>query len=199
MFLALDLENWSEEEVANENLFHLFDFNRAWSSRMQQVDPEYFVDLWTVSIRGPARLQASDVGYDAQGLSFTVVEGHATHRLQTGLVGQYNVSNLLGVLGAMRAVGVPLGAAVQACSALPPVPGRMDCLSLPGRPLVAVDYAHTPDALEKALEALRPLAMQRKGRLWVVFGCGGDRDAAKRPLMGAVAQQGKLATEQEPV
>jgi murE/murF fusion protein len=97
------------------------------------------VDLWTVSIRGPARLQASDVGYDAQGLSFTVVEGHATHRLQTGLVGQYNVSNLLGVLGAMRAVGVPLGAAVQACSALPPVPGRMDCLSLPGRPLVAVD------------------------------------------------------------
>ena len=83
-----------------------------------------------------------------------------------------------------------MGAAVQACSALPPVPGRMDCLSLPGRPLVAVDYAHTPDALEKALEALRPLAMQREGRLWVVFGCGGDRDAAKRPLMGAVAQQG---------
>lgn len=148
------------------------------------------VDLWTVSSRGPARLQASDVGYDAQGLSFTVVEGHATHRLQTGLVGQYNVSNLLGVLGAMRAVGVPLGAAVRACSSLPPVPGRMDCLSLPGRPLVAVDYAHTPDALEKALEALRPLAMQREGRLWVVFGCGGDRDAAKRPLMGAVAQQG---------
>ena len=81
------------------------------------------VDLWTVSSRGPARLQASDVGYDAQGLSFTVVEGHATHRLQTGLVGQYNVSNLLGVLGAMRAVGVPLGAAVQACSALPVAEG----------------------------------------------------------------------------
>jgi UDP-N-acetylmuramoyl-L-alanyl-D-glutamate--2,6-diaminopimelate ligase len=90
----------------------------------------------------------------------------------------------------MRSLGVPLGEAVQACGALQPVPGRMDCLTLPGRPLVAVDYAHTPDALEKALDALRPLAAQRNGRLWVVFGCGGDRDAAKRPLMGAVAQQG---------
>jgi murE/murF fusion protein len=147
------------------------------------------VDLWTVSSRAAARLQARDVGYSAQGLSFTVVEGSVVNRLQTGLVGQYNVSNLLGVLGAMRAVGVPLGAAVKACSTLGSVPGRMDCLALAGRPLVAIDYAHTPDALEKALDALRPLATQRNGRLWVVFGCGGDRDAAKRPLMGAVAQQ----------
>jgi UDP-N-acetylmuramoyl-L-alanyl-D-glutamate--2,6-diaminopimelate ligase len=63
----------------------------------------------------------------------------------------------------------------------------MECVSVAGQPLVAVDYAHTPDALAKALDALRPLAQARSGRLWCVFGCGGNRDTAKRPLMGAVA------------
>ena len=62
-------------------------------------------------------------------------------------------------------------------------------LALDGQPLVAVDYAHTPDALDKALQALRPLAQQRGGELWCVFGCGGDRDATKRPLMAAVAEK----------
>jgi UDP-N-acetylmuramyl tripeptide synthase len=74
-----------------------------------------------------------------------------SHPLQTRLIGQYNVSNLLGVLAAMRAMGVPLAAAVQACGGLLPVPGRMERIALDGQPLVAVDYAHTPDALDKAL------------------------------------------------
>jgi UDP-N-acetylmuramoyl-L-alanyl-D-glutamate--2,6-diaminopimelate ligase len=65
----------------------------------------------------------------------------------------------------------------------------MDCIAEADRPLVAVDYAHTPDALDKALSALRPLAQQRGGRLWCVFGCGGDRDAGKRPLMAAIAEK----------
>jgi UDP-N-acetylmuramoyl-L-alanyl-D-glutamate--2,6-diaminopimelate ligase len=65
----------------------------------------------------------------------------------------------------------------------------MERLVAPGQPLVAVDYAHTPDALDKALEALAPLARERGGQLWCVFGCGGDRDAGKRPLMGASAQR----------
>ena len=66
----------------------------------------------------------------------------------------------------------------------------MQQINQPGQPLVAVDYAHTPDALVQALAALRPLAQERGGRLWCVFGCGGNRDARKRPLMGAAAQQG---------
>lgn len=144
-------------------------------------------DLWTYSMREPARLQARDVVYDAQGLQFSVHEGDESHALSTRLIGLYNVSNLLAVIGAMRSLGVPLAAAVQACRGLSPVPGRMECISMPGQALVAVDYAHTPDALGKALLALRPLASSRGGRLWCVFGCGGDRDASKRPLMGAVA------------
>jgi UDP-N-acetylmuramyl-tripeptide synthetase len=147
------------------------------------------LDLWTFSCERPARLQAQDIGYGDEGLRFTVVEGGERHLLETRLIGQYNVSNLLGVLGAMRAIGVSLADAVAACGNLLPVPGRMERLQRPGLPLVAVDYAHTPDALDKALLALQPLAAQRGGQLWCVFGCGGDRDPVKRPLMAAVAEK----------
>jgi UDP-N-acetylmuramoyl-L-alanyl-D-glutamate--2,6-diaminopimelate ligase len=147
------------------------------------------LDLWTVSFKQPARLTAEAIGYSDEGVHFAVCEGGQRHALQTQLIGQYNVSNLLGVIAAMRAMGVTLEAAVRACGSLLPVPGRMERLSMPGQPMVAVDYAHTPDALDQALQALRPLAQQRGGQLWCVFGCGGDRDAIKRPLMAAVAEK----------
>lgn len=147
------------------------------------------LDLWSIALDAEARLVARDVALGEQGLRFTVVEGAAQQALQTRVIGQYNILNLLGVLATLRSLGVPLADAVDACSHLQPVPGRMQRLVAPGQPLVAVDYAHTPDALDKALRALRPLAAERGGRLWCVFGCGGDRDAGKRPLMGAVAQQ----------
>ena len=146
------------------------------------------LDLWSVSITGPARLAARDISMGEGGLRFTVAEGVHTHVLQTRVIGQYNVSNLLGVLAGLRALGVPLQHALYACAQLSPVPGRMEQIHHPGQPLVAVDYAHTPDALDKALQALGPIAQDRGGQLWCVFGCGGDRDAGKRPLMGAVAQ-----------
>ena len=149
------------------------------------------IDIWTLSTAGtPARLAARDIGYDAQGLRFTVVESGATPiSMATGLIGQYNVSNLLGVIGTLRALGLGLPEAVAACGGLTPVPGRME--RVPGAanaPMVVVDYAHTPDALDKALGGLRPLAQQRGGQLWCLFGCGGDRDPIKRPMMGAVAE-----------
>jgi UDP-N-acetylmuramoyl-L-alanyl-D-glutamate--2,6-diaminopimelate ligase len=147
------------------------------------------LDVWTVSCKQSARLQARAIAYASTGLRFEVVEGDEAHILHTCMIGTYNVSNLLGVLGAMRGLGVPLQAAVQACRALHPVPGRMESLGEPGEPKVIVDYAHTPDALGQALSALRSLATQRGGRLWCVFGCGGDRDPSKRPLMGAIALQ----------
>ena len=154
------------------------------------------LDVWTVSMHQAARIQARKVCYSAQGLQFDVVEADATSTIPTvfttctlssRMIGAYNVSNLLGVVAAMRSLGTSLTMAVQVCSDLHPVPGRMECIGAVGEPLVAVDYAHTPDALGQALAALRPMAKQRKGQLWCVFGCGGDRDASKRPLMGAIA------------
>jgi MurE/MurF fusion protein len=150
------------------------------------------LDLWTCSTRGPARLVAEGLRHDAEGLAFTLREGDQRLPLRSSLVAEFNASNLLLVLGALRALGVPLAAAVQAVSRLGPVPGRLQRVriagpDLPALPEVVVDYAHTPDALEKVLLALQPLAHARGGRLWCVFGCGGNRDAGKRPLMGAIA------------
>jgi UDP-N-acetylmuramoyl-L-alanyl-D-glutamate--2,6-diaminopimelate ligase len=91
------------------------------------------------------------------------------------------------VLGCLIAYGLPFQDSIQLLETLPSVPGRMQQVG--ERPLVVIDYAHTPDALEKVLQALRPLAEQRGGRLVAVFGAGGDRDAAKRPVMGMVASR----------
>lgn len=147
------------------------------------------LDVWTFSCSRSARLQARDIQHGAQTLNFDVTEGSESHRVATPMVGHYNVSNLLGVMAALRAMGVPLADAVAACSDLAPVPGRTETLAMENMPLVVVDYAHTPDALEKVLAALRPVATSRGGQLWCVFGCGGDRDGSKRPVMAAVVEQ----------
>ncbi len=148
------------------------------------------LDLWTIAVNGEARLSAHRLQYGHDGLSFDIVEGGAeVCHLQTKLLGEYNVSNLLGALAAMRALKIPLDRAVDACSNLLPVPGRMDRIDVENAPLVVIDYAHTPDALEKILMALKPLAGSRAGQLWCLFGCGGERDASKRPVMGALAEK----------
>jgi UDP-N-acetylmuramoyl-L-alanyl-D-glutamate--2,6-diaminopimelate ligase len=102
-----------------------------------------------------------------------------THQL-----GRFNLANALGVLGCLLAYGLGRQEAIALLADLPAVPGRMQRIA--ERPLVVVDYAHTPDALEKVLQALRPVAQERRGKLAVLFGAGGDRDPTKRPLMGAV-------------
>ena len=119
-------------------------------------------------------------------------EDGAVAQVRSTLIGDYNVHNLLVVLAGLRALGVPLADAAAVVPQLTPVPGRMQRLGAAAGagPEVVVDYAHTPDALEKVLQALRPLAAARGGRLWCVFGCGGNRDATKRPLMGAIAERG---------
>jgi len=147
------------------------------------------LQLWTCSTQRPARLWARGVRHDDGGLAFEVREDAQALPLHSALIGDFNASNLLLVIGALRALGVALPDAVRAAERLGPVPGRMQRVRLEavGLPEVVVDYAHSPDALEKALQTLQPLARARGGRLWCVFGCGGNRDAAKRPMMGAIA------------
>lgn len=146
------------------------------------------LDVWTYVLNGEARLSAHDLHYGAGGIAFTLKEGAEALQVQTGLIGEYNIANLLGVIGALRALGHSLADAARVAAQVTPVPGRMQRVGN-GRelPELVVDYAHTPDALDKALQALRPLAAARGGQLVCVFGCGGDRDRTKRPQMGAIA------------
>ncbi|MFG6432513.1 UDP-N-acetylmuramoyl-L-alanyl-D-glutamate--2,6-diaminopimelate ligase [Roseateles sp. LYH14W] len=147
------------------------------------------LDVWTTGVeRLDARLTARDLHYTGEGLAFTLHEGSEAVALQTSLIGDYNAANLLGVAGALRAQGHALADVAAALARVTPVPGRMQRVGN-GRelPQVVIDYAHTPDALEKALSALQGLAKARGGELVCVFGCGGDRDRGKRPQMGSIA------------
>lgn len=154
------------------------------------------LEVWTCSTRPsarPARLQAGDLRYDGAGLCLLLTEeAGAPVEVRTGLIGDYNAANVVGVIGVLRALGLPLAQVAALAADFTPVPGRMQRVEPPAGatdlPQVVVDYAHTPDALEKALQALRPFAQARGGRLWCVFGCGGNRDATKRPVMGRIAQ-----------
>lgn len=125
----------------------------------------------------------------AAGLRFTARSGNETADLCVNLVGQFNVSNLLAVIGTLMASGFSLEEAATVAGDLTPPVGRMQTLGGIGDPLVVVDYAHSPDALEKVLTAIRATVTARSGRLICVFGCGGDRDPGKRPLMGEVASR----------
>jgi len=112
--------------------------------------------------------------------------------VQAPVIGRFNVSNALGVLGIALASGIDARDAARALQRLRPPPGRLQRVEAHGQdgPLVLIDYAHTPDAIEQALAALRPVAVARGGRLWIVFGAGGDRDPGKRSQMGAAAARG---------
>jgi UDP-N-acetylmuramoyl-L-alanyl-D-glutamate--2,6-diaminopimelate ligase len=134
------------------------------------------------------------------GAEFFVDTPSGSALARTRLVGHFNVSNALAVLGVLLAKGAPLRAALDVIDTLEPAPGRMQQIGGADAPLVVIDYAHTPDALEKALGALRQVAHERGGQLWCVFGCGGDRDPGKRPQMGAIAQMAEhvLVTSDNP-
>jgi UDP-N-acetylmuramoyl-L-alanyl-D-glutamate--2,6-diaminopimelate ligase len=133
--------------------------------------------------------EAHAIEVSPQGIAFSVESSWGEARIESALLGRFNVSNLLAVLTTMLVSGVPFDRATAALAGLEPVAGRMQRLGAAGKPVVVIDYAHTPDALEKTLVALKDVARASGGRLAVVFGCGGERDRGKRPLMGAVASR----------
>jgi UDP-N-acetylmuramyl-tripeptide synthetase len=138
----------------------------------------------------PALVRAENLVDTAFGQRFNLVLPNGRGTVDTALVGRYNIANLLAIAAVLHDAGVSVQEVVRRLSELTPPPGRMERLGGDGEPLVIVDYAHTPDALDNALGALRPTAAARGGRLCVVFGCGGDRDHGKRPQMGLVAAAG---------
>jgi len=135
---------------------------------------------------GKGEIAGHRLDLSTRGLKLEIATPWGSAHLSSPLVGEFNVANLLGVLGVLMAAEVPLQDAVDTLAHVDPVPGRLQMVRLPDSPLVVVDYAHTPDALEKVLRTLRNL-LPPGGRLHCVFGCGGDRDPGKRPLMGEVA------------
>ncbi|GAB3475591.1 UDP-N-acetylmuramoyl-L-alanyl-D-glutamate--2,6-diaminopimelate ligase [Azotobacter salinestris] len=133
-----------------------------------------------------AQLHCRQVHFDEQGVRAEVVTSQGEGLLHSPLLGRFNLSNLLAVIGALLGLDYALDEILHVMPQLQAPAGRMQRLGGGSRPLVVVDYAHTPDALEKVLEALRPHV---RGRLLCLFGCGGDRDRGKRPLMAAVTER----------
>ncbi|MDP2878100.1 MAG: UDP-N-acetylmuramoyl-L-alanyl-D-glutamate--2,6-diaminopimelate ligase [Sulfuricella sp.] len=135
-----------------------------------------------------ACLYLRDLVTDAEGIRFKAVTPWGTAQLSSKMLGRFNASNLLAALAVLLVSGIALEDAVRELGKVESVAGRMQRLGGEGKPLVVVDYAHTPDALEKVLGTLREI-MGDKNRLICVFGCGGERDRGKRPLMGAAASR----------
>ncbi|MBV8245783.1 MAG: UDP-N-acetylmuramoyl-L-alanyl-D-glutamate--2,6-diaminopimelate ligase [Candidatus Eremiobacteraeota bacterium] len=164
-------------EMAGACVFNLDDpFGARWFAEFhsKKIAVSY-------ALENAAEICAQKIELDRTGSRFTIGKTPFT----LALPGRFNVSNALAAVAASSHFGVDRTIAARALARLPSLPGRMQRLSAGGIDVV-VDYAHTPDALENALRALRETA---HGRLWVVFGCGGDRDAGKRPQMGAIAAQ----------
>jgi len=152
-------------------------------------------DVWTALPPAPrtvryssgtadADVRARDVTFGPAGSVWTVQAGDESARVALPLIGDFNVANALAAAAAAWSLGMPAAAIAERLATLPQVPGRLERIL--EAPVVLRDYAHKPDALERALDAVRPFV---HGRLIVVFGCGGDRDRGKRPIMGAIAER----------
>lgn len=146
----------------------------------------YTTSLLGKAIDGCNAITATNIQPSTKGVRAKVHTPWGEGVLTSKLLGQFNVSNLLATLVVMALMDISLEKSLPILSRLDTVPGRMQCLRSPKRPLVVVDYAHTPDALEHALRALRGHA---QGQLWCVFGCGGGRDREKRAKMGQIAER----------
>jgi UDP-N-acetylmuramoyl-L-alanyl-D-glutamate--2,6-diaminopimelate ligase len=161
-------------------------FGRSLHAGLTEDEDGDALKVLAVSSRGAADVQARELALDNRGIAFDLAIGEVQHAVRSPLLGRFNVDNLLAVAGALFALGQAPARIADLLGQLQPIHGRMNRLGGErDQPLVVVDYAHTPDALEQALTSLRAHA---QARLLCVFGCGGERDRGKRPQMAAIAQ-----------
>ena len=153
----------------------------------QRITAHCNADVLTTSVKGCGKLQAEDVQLHADRVSFTAVCGDASVAISVPIPGKFTVYNVLSVLGIALQLGISLEESAEALRTVEGVKGRVEVVPTPGRDYtVLIDYAHTPDGLENVLSSVRGFC---KGRLIAVFGCGGDRDPIKRPIMGRIGVQ----------
>jgi UDP-N-acetylmuramoyl-L-alanyl-D-glutamate--2,6-diaminopimelate ligase len=142
--------------------------------------------VFSYGTNGSSELRGSILQMDSSGMTLRIASPWGGGEVHTGLLGSFNLSNLLASAGTLALLGMPWDQVMLQLEIMHAVPGRMHCLGGDfGQPVVVIDYAHTPDALQEALTALRS---HLHGRLVCVFGCGGDRDSGKRPMMAQVAE-----------
>jgi len=139
-----------------------------------------------LSLHSGRALWLEQVEYSTQGVSVVFDSSWGGGKFTAPLVGSFNVMNLMLALATLLATGHVLSRLIETAPRLQAVIGRMEVFQKPDKPMMVVDYAHTPDALEKALQALR---VHCRGKLWCIFGCGGDRDNGKRPMMAGIAER----------
>ncbi len=170
--------------------FAVVNLDDFYSDQIIAAVPETVV-LWGISVHGKTLAScecvcAENIIHKLDGIEFDVRWRGNCQRVNVPLYGDFNSENVLTVLAVMLAMGGALPEAVKKLQFIRPVTGRMERYGGDGQPLIFVDYAHTPDALDKVLSSLRKHCGQN---LWVVFGCGGNRDKGKRPEMGRIAEQ----------
>ncbi|MEQ4674247.1 UDP-N-acetylmuramoyl-L-alanyl-D-glutamate--2,6-diaminopimelate ligase [Providencia vermicola] len=188
-----DMENYesakwllfSTHQTKNQIINADDDVGLKWLQRLPQACAVTMENRIPANWQGPW-LKATEVEYHDKGATIHFDSTWGNGAFESPLMGAFNVSNLLVAMATLLMMDYPLEQLLASTSTLSPVCGRMEVFSAPNKPTVVVDYAHTPDALEKALAAAR---LHCKGQLWCVFGCGGDRDKGKRPLMGAAAEE----------
>ena len=177
------LFNWEGLQYAVLNL------DDAFGAKLAQTLKHSEIKVVTYGLQ-PGEVQASNLRMSESGLTFDMHSAWGDAQVRSKLLGGFNASNLLAVLATLLVSGVALPDAVAQIEQIMPVAGRMQRLGGAGKPLVVVDYAHTPDALEKVLQSLRVVTSNTPyAKLICVFGCGGERDKGKRPLMGAIASR----------
>lgn len=167
-----------------EKDFAVINIDDAYGERFLNVVPQG-VKKYTYGVKNPADIMAKDIHFSPNGAEFTLCENNNTHKVSLHMNGMFSVYNVLAAISASSAMGINIEIALKALQNVKGVAGRFEAVVK--KPLVIVDYAHTPDGLENVLKSAREITPV-DGKLICLFGCGGDRDATKRPKMGAIAQ-----------